>query len=199
MILDSPRIPLTRRTLVDEEQLLDQLDLVRMNLPAAFAEAEEIARHKDEILIQAEKYAQEIIEAAERQVAQILDEMGIVRQAKIEADQIRQQVQEECQAAQEQTIAEIERLQDQAQQEIEEMRRRALAECEAIENGADDYADRVLDNIEQQLGDMLRVIRNGRSELQQESAAAARDRQNRAKPQSSHASQPPKGSGRSKH
>ncbi len=197
MILDSPRIPLTRRTLVDEEQLLDQLDLVRMNLPAAFQEAEEIVRHKDEILEQAEQYAQNMIETAERQVAQILDEMGIVRQAKIEADQIRQQLQQDCQDAQEQTVAEIESLRLQAQQEVEEMRRRALAECEAIENGADDYADRVLNNIEQQLGDMLRVIRNGRQQLETE-ATAIRNQQGSSFPQSGNPSGPSRSPKRSK-
>lgn len=169
MILDSPRIPLTRRTLIDEEQILDQLDLVRLNLPAAYLEAEEIIRRKDEILAQAERYAQEIIASAEQEATHILDEMGLVRQAKIEAEQIRLQVEQDCELAKEQTVAEIERVRRQAQQDIEEMRVRAIEECEEIHHGADEYADRVLRNIEQQLGDMLRVIQNGRQQLQQES------------------------------
>jgi cell division septum initiation protein DivIVA len=168
-ILDSPRIPFSRRTLIDEEQILDRLDTIRLNLPTAFAEAEELIRRKEEIVLEAQQYANEIIEAAERQAAGILDEMGIVRQAKAEADRIRQQVQLDCDAAQQQTVEEIEQLRSQAQQELEEMRSRAIAECEAIEVGADDYADRVLRNIEHQLGDMMRVIRNGRVQLQQES------------------------------
>ncbi|MEB3336244.1 MAG: hypothetical protein VKJ46_02200 [Leptolyngbyaceae bacterium] len=170
MLLDSPRIPLSRRTLVDEEQLLDQLDLVRLSLPTAFQEAEEIARHKEEIFHQAEQYAQEIIAAAERRAAQILDELGIIRQAELEARQIRQQVQQECEAVQAKTMAEIERMQRQAQQELQEMRRKTLAECEQVQNGADEYADHALRDIEQQLTDMLRVIRNGRQQLQPESS-----------------------------
>src|SRR5690242_1664172 len=81
LILDSPRIPLSRRTMVDEEQILDQLDLIRLSLPEAFHEAEEIVHQKDAILDQAEQYAQEIIEAAERRAAQIVNESGILRQA----------------------------------------------------------------------------------------------------------------------
>ncbi|MGE5660256.1 MAG: DivIVA domain-containing protein [Actinomycetota bacterium] len=172
IILDSPRIPLTRRTLVDEEQLLEQLDLVRLNLPLAFQEAEIIIRHKDEILQEAELYAQEILDSAEQRASEILNEMGLIQQAKVEADQLRQQVQLDCEAIQQATIAEIEQIRYQAQQELEEMRARAIAECEEIQNGADDYADRVLSNIEQQLGDMLRVIRNGRQQLDQTSATA---------------------------
>jgi hypothetical protein len=41
-------------------------------------------------------------------------------------------------------------------------------ECDDIQNGADDYADAVLTSIEQQLTEMLRVIRNGRQQLQPE-------------------------------
>lgn len=191
MILDSPRIPLTRRTLIDEEQVLDQLDLVRLNLPAAYLEAEEIIRRKEEILAQAERYAQEIIAAAEQEAAQILDEMGLVRQAKIEAEQIRRQVQEDCELVREQTLAELEQIRRAAQQEIEEMRMRALKECEEIQAGADDYAERVLRNIEQQLSDMLRVIQNGRQQLQQESAALrGREINNSTSPTRSQPSQP---------
>jgi hypothetical protein len=41
-----------------------------------------------------------------------------------------------------------------------------MAECEEIQNGADDYADHVLGSIEQQLNEMMRVIRNGRQQVQ---------------------------------
>lgn len=166
IILDSPRIPLSRRTLVDEEELLKQLDLVRLNLPEAFHEAEEIVRQKEELILEAEQYAQEVIEQAERRAAQILNEMGILRQAELEAQQVRQRVQQECEVAKEQTIAEIERMRRQAQHELEELQRRALVECEEIQIGADEYADRVLTDMEMQLSEMLRVIRNGRQQLQ---------------------------------
>lgn len=168
IIVDGWHIPLTRRTVVDEEVLLAQLDLVRENLPTAFEDAEKIVRQREEILLQAEEYAQEIMETAERRADQILDEMGIIQQAELEANQIRKRVQQECEAIQEQTLAEIERMRLQAQQELEQMRQMALAECEDIQNGADDYADAVLTSIEQQLTDMLRVIRNGRQQLQGE-------------------------------
>jgi len=165
MIFDSPHIPFTRRTLVDEEMLLAQLDLVRENLPDAFAVAQKIVRQREAILLQAEEYAQELVEAAEQRADQLLDELGIVQQAELEATQIRQRVQQECEALQQQTLSEIDRLRRQAQQEIEQVRLLALTECEDIQNGADEYADAVLRSIEQQLGDMLRVIRNGRQQL----------------------------------
>jgi cell division septum initiation protein DivIVA len=171
ILLDSPRVPLSRRTLINEEQFLEQLDLVRLNLPSAFQEAAEIVVHKEDILQEAEQYAQEIIAAAEQRAAQILNDMGLVRQAEMEAMQIRQQVQQECDIIQQQTLADIDQTRRRAQQELDEMQRRALAECEEIQAGADDYADRVLRDMEQQLTEMMRVVRNGRQQLHSEPPA----------------------------
>jgi F0F1-type ATP synthase membrane subunit b/b' len=192
MILDSPRIPLSRRTLVDEEQLLDQLDLVRVNLPSAFQEATEIVRQKEDILLEAEQYAQEIIEAAERRASQILDEMNLMRQAELEINQIRQRIQQECEELQEQTIAEIERARHQAQQDLDEMRRRAIAECEDIQAGADTYADGVLEDMERQFTEMLRVIRNGRQRLHTEPLPSQSPRDIDASGTGPRSSQPPR-------
>ncbi|BAZ69168.1 hypothetical protein NIES4106_39390 [Fischerella sp. NIES-4106] len=166
MILASFHIPLTRRTLVDEEKLLDQLDFIRMCLPTAFSEATDMLQHKEEILLQAEEYGQQIVEAAQAKRAQILDDSDILRQAEREAAELRQQVQQECNAMLQDTLEEIDRKRRQCQQELEEMRRTAIAEAEAIEQGADDYADSVLENIEEQLHDMLQIVNKGREQLQ---------------------------------
>ncbi len=171
IIFDSLHIPLTRLTLIDEEQVLAQLNLVRLNLPEAFAEAQEIIRQREEILLQAEDYAQEIIIAAQRKAEEIIDEMGLVQQAQMEARQIRQQVQLECEAIEEDAYTEIEQKNLQAKQELEKWRESVLVECEAMEEDAQEYAESVLVNIEQQLADMTRVIRNGKQQLQREREA----------------------------
>lgn len=45
------------------------------------------------------------------------------------------------------------------------MRQKAIAEFEEIQQGADEYADAVLNNLEQQLKEILRIIYNGRQKL----------------------------------
>jgi F0F1-type ATP synthase membrane subunit b/b' len=175
MILDSPRLPIWGRTMIDEEKIIEQLDLIRLSLPEAFHEADIVAQHKEDIFMQAEQYAQEIIETAERRADQLMNETGIVRQAEMQAQQILQHVQEECDAIREQTITELDRTRRQAQQELEEMQRIAIAECEEIQTGADDYADRTLQDMELQLSEMLRIIRNGRQQVQAEATATRRD------------------------
>jgi vacuolar-type H+-ATPase subunit H len=168
MILECPRLPIVGKTLIDEDKLLDTLDRIRLNLPAVFRKAEAIAHHKEEIFRQAEQYAREIVETAEKRAEEILDELGLVRRAELEVQDIRQRVQEECEALQKQTLSEIAMMRLQAQQEIEQMRQIAIAEREDIQNQADEYADRVLASIEENLQSVTVVVRGGREKLQED-------------------------------
>lgn len=164
-IMTSFRIPLTRRTLVDEEKILELLDYIRLSLPDAFNEAIAIIQQKQEILLDAEEYGQQIVDAAQLKRTQILNENDIIRQAEREAEQMRLKTQQECEGMMRDTLAEIDALRRQCQQELEQMRQTAIAQAEEIEKGADEYADSVLENIEEDLGEMLRIIRNGRQQL----------------------------------
>lgn len=165
MVLSSPHIPLTRRTIVDEEQLLDQIDLIQLHLPEVLQAAQAIVKQKQAILYQASQEAEEIIQLAQAQAAQMVSQTAIIQQAELEATQFLQQVQQECITAQEENMVEIDLMRQQAQQEIEQMRRNAIAQSQEIQNGADEYADAVLNNLEQQLKDILRIIYNGRQQL----------------------------------
>ncbi len=165
IILSGLRIPLTRRTLIDEDKVLEQLDFIRLSLPSVFQETVVILDQKEEILLEAEEYGQQVVEAAQAKRAQILAESDIIRQAEREAEQLRRKVQQECDAMMQETLAEIDRKRRASQQELEEMRQTAIAQAQEIEDGADEYADNVLENIEQDLKEMLRIITNGRQEL----------------------------------
>jgi cell division septum initiation protein DivIVA len=169
IMLTSFRIPLTGRTLVDEEKLLEQLDYIRVSLPSVFQQAAAILEQKDEILLEAEEYGQQLVDAAQAKRAQILAESDIIREAEHQAEQLRRQVQQECEAMMKDTLNEIELKRLACQEELEQMRQIAIAQAQEIEGGADEYADHVLEGIEQDLKDMLRVITNGRQQLRADS------------------------------
>lgn len=171
IVLDSPRLPLVGRTMINEDELLDQLDNVRLNLPPAFQQSVQLLKQRDEILTEAEQYAQEIVATAEKQAAAILNDMTIIRQAEQQAQQLQLQTEQECAALRNQTLDEVEQLQQQARQEWEEMRARAIAECENIQRDADAYAEQVLQRMESQFGEMLNVLSNGRQQLSDRRAA----------------------------
>lgn len=165
ILLDSFHIPLTHWTIVDEGKVLDQLEVVHDSVPVAVQNALQILEQKEAILAQAKDYAEHIIQKAQQDAAHILDETGIIQQAEQQAYQIRRQVQQECEAMQRQTVAEVTQLQQVTNQEIQQFRQQTAAECQEIQEGADRYADSMLTRLEQQLGELLAVVRNGRQQL----------------------------------
>jgi F0F1-type ATP synthase membrane subunit b/b' len=176
IILDGVKLPLTGHKLVNEEQLLNQLTRLEQSIPETVQSAEKILLRQEDMLTRANDYAQELIKAAEQRAAQIADEMRIVQQAEMEAQELRQRTQQEAnalrqQAQQEsevlrkQAVEETQQIRRQLQQELDEMRRATRAECQQIQVDADKYADRVLSEMERQFQQMLQVLNNGRQHL----------------------------------
>ncbi len=170
VIYESFHIPVSRWTIIDEDKVLEQLEFIGTKIPEAITKALQVLQQKQEILANAEAYAQRIIQEAQQEAAEILDESGIIQQAQHEANQIRQQVQSECEAIQAQTMADIEQQRQMANTEMEQLYQNSLAEAQQIQEGADEYADAVLTRLEQELGEMLGVVRNGRQQLYNHSA-----------------------------
>jgi cell division septum initiation protein DivIVA len=179
MILDNTRIPFLNRTLVDEDRLINQLDLIRMNIPDSLEQALDVLKQKHQIIADAQNYAQRIIENAQRQAEHILDESKIIQQAEKQASQLRLKVQQECDTMQRtvkqecdtrqrKTLHEVEQVRRKVQQEVMKMREEAIKEAEDIQNEADDYADAILLRLEKQLTEMLKVVNNGRQQLNPE-------------------------------
>lgn len=165
LILSGVRIPFIGKTLLTEEILLNQLDLIRINLPDCVEQATQILQQRQKILTDAQNYAQKIVENAQRKANQLLDESRIVQQAESQAYQIRRQVQQDCENLQRKTIAEVEQIRQKIQQEAIALRQQAISEAEEIQNEADIYADQVLSKLERDLGEMLRIISNGRQQV----------------------------------
>jgi cell division septum initiation protein DivIVA len=161
-ILNSPRVPLTGKTLVDEEVLLEQLDAMRLSLPEVVTTAREILEYKRQIVREAQQQAQQILDDASHHAELIGHELGIVERAEQEAGQIRQIAIAECDRLRQQTIAELQQLHACQSRELSQMRQEVVAECHQIQAGADEYADRVLHNMEYQLKDLLQSIQRGR-------------------------------------
>jgi cell division septum initiation protein DivIVA len=159
-ILDSPRVPLTGKTMVNEEELLEQLDLIRLKLPEVIVAAQEILQYKQQIVAEAQKQVQHTLIEANRRADRITNELGIIELSKHEANQIRQAAMAECEQFRQQTIA-----------ELAQMRQEAVAECQQIQAGADEYADRVLHDMQSQFTDILQTVQRGRKRLERDAVA----------------------------
>ena len=154
LLAEGVKIPLTELIILDREQLLDKLDLVKTKLPIVFAHAQDILNNKREIIQEAESYARNLVESAEDRAAQILSKSALVQEAELEASKIMFRVHKEC-----------EQIKQKNQAEMEQLREITLAECQEIQAGSNNYADAVLSNLEQELSNILAVIRNGRQQL----------------------------------
>ncbi len=165
LLLNSPRLPLTGKTMVGEDALLEQMDFIRSNLPQALQTAQDILHQRDRILRGAEQQAQQHIATAHQQAFQIANELGIVDRARAEAHQIKQIAQSECEQLHQQTLFDLDQCRAQYTQDIEQLRQQSLMECQQIQQNADAYADQVLQNLEEQLRELHAKIRRGRQHL----------------------------------
>jgi vacuolar-type H+-ATPase subunit H len=164
MVLESgPRV--MGHTVVDEEKLCQQIDRVRLSVPESIAEAEEILMYKQQLIDEAQQYADNLVKSAELRAGQLLEESVIIRQAEQEAGQVRRQLQEECEQMRSQTINEVNQMRRQAQKDLDILHQRVTGEVQDMQRGADEYSDRVLGNLESQLIDMIKIVQNGRKEL----------------------------------
>jgi vacuolar-type H+-ATPase subunit H len=175
-ILQSPRVPLTGKTMVNEEELLEQLDSIRLNLPEIVVTAQEIVNYREHLIRSAQQQAQQIIAEANQRAYQVANELGIIDRAEQEARQIEEIAIAECEQLRQQTILEAQRVRDLNSQEMERLRDRVTSECQQIQAGADEYADRVLHEMEDRLTDILHVIQRGRNRLNPESTGPNPDR-----------------------
>jgi vacuolar-type H+-ATPase subunit H len=170
-ILNSPRVPLTGKTMVDEEVLLEQLDAIRLSLPEVVITARDILEYKHQIVREAQQQAQLVLDEASQCAERIGNELGIVERAEQEARQIRQMALAECEQLRQQALDELQQLHDCQARELGQMRQAAVAECHQVQAGADEYADRVLHNMEYQLKDLLQSIQRGRQCLHRDADA----------------------------
>ena len=177
-ILNSPRVPLTGKTMVNETEILAQLDAIRANLPEIVTTAQKIFRYKDLLIRETQQQVQQILAEANQRAYQVANELGIIDRSEREAIEIRQIAIAECEQLRHQNAIEIERVRNHNIQEIERMRQQVMRECAEVQDGADEYADQILHNMEHQLTDILQAIQHGRERLNPAKSSVQPQREN---------------------
>ena len=88
LIKDSSKVPMTSRVLVDEQEMLDVIDQIRVSIPDEIKEATRLTRQRDQVLEDARAEADRLIREADSQIAERLAEHHLVRAAETRAAQI---------------------------------------------------------------------------------------------------------------
>lgn len=87
-IENSPKIPMTRRVLVDEDRLLDYLDRIRSTIPEEMRQARWVIQEREKVLAESRKEAGRLLEDAQKQLEKRAEESEVVRQARAMAEEI---------------------------------------------------------------------------------------------------------------
>jgi vacuolar-type H+-ATPase subunit H len=82
------RVPLTSRTLVDEQEILDIVDQIRVSVPEEIKAARRLTDERDQVLADARAEADRILRDADAQAAERLGEHHLVRSAEMRAADI---------------------------------------------------------------------------------------------------------------
>lgn len=96
LICSGVKVPLTSKAIVDHEQCLDTLQVIRANWPWQMSEAKRVLSAEGEVLERAEIEAEEIRQRAERQAALILDQSQLVKMAEVRAQEVLEAAEQEA-------------------------------------------------------------------------------------------------------
>ncbi|MBI4338401.1 MAG: hypothetical protein HY680_00440 [Chloroflexi bacterium] len=130
---------MSKRALVDPDQLLKLVEQLRAAVPGDFSRAQEVLRKRDDLLSQGLDEARRIRASAETELRSRLGETNLVREAQKQAEQIAAEAQGKAKR-----VLEI--------AEAEASKRRAAA---------DQYSQEVLYQLEQDVAGVLTTIRHG--------------------------------------
>lgn len=101
LLLDSPKLPLVNRVLVNEDALFELLDTLRQQLPAELEQAKQIVAHKSAIMAEAQRRAEQVVAGAEKKARQMVQDSDVMRLAQDEANELRRKTHDDILTQQE--------------------------------------------------------------------------------------------------
>ena len=142
-------------SIVKKDAVTNILDKLYAALPDVIKEARALLRRKDELQYEAQQRAEKVISDAQAEANRLLSESDLLRAVQREAEKIKEQV-----------ITDCEDIKRKALDEAESVRNQAIDEATRIKDGATVYAEQVLASIEQNLGQLQEVVKNGQLQME---------------------------------
>jgi cell division septum initiation protein DivIVA len=82
------RLPMTSRTLVDEQEILDIVDQIRVSIPDELTAARRLTQDRDQIMADAQAEVERVLRDADAQAANRVADHSLVRTAELRAADI---------------------------------------------------------------------------------------------------------------
>lgn len=137
-------------TVVKTKEIGSLMEKIYASIPTEIQEARAFLRRRDELQMEARQKAEKIIADAQAEAEKRLSEADFIKALEREGNRIRTQVQQEC-----------EEIKRQAFDEAEVIRNQATDDAMKTREGAEIYAEQVLTQLEQNLGQLQQVVKNG--------------------------------------
>jgi hypothetical protein len=142
---------------INTDDIQDILSKIKAILPEEIKTAEMILKRRDDIYLEAQSRAERIVNEAQNTAANILSESELIRAVREKASKIQEQVKESC-----------EEMKNKATEEAEAIRKSAIQEATQIREGAQSYAEEVLGNLDRNIEQIHRIVKNGKNYLVQQ-------------------------------
>ena len=81
LIENSKKVPLSDKSMIDKEEILEVLKEIRLKLPDELKQAKWVKEERQRILDEAQKEANDIVKEAENRIISMIDEHEITRKA----------------------------------------------------------------------------------------------------------------------
>ena len=114
-------LPLTSRTLVDEQEILDILDQIRVSIPDEIKAARRVTQEREQLLADARAEADRLLRAADARVADRLADHHVVRAAESRAADIAERAHEEAERMRRETDAYAQRVLEKLREQISQV------------------------------------------------------------------------------
>lgn len=176
LVLDSTKIPIVNKLIIDEDKLFSLLDALSKTLPLEMDESKEIVKNKDTLLAEAKARALELLQTSEARAREMLQtsefkSKEMLTYAETKSKELKEssekESREKLEYAESQSaliLSEDETLK-RVQQEVENLRRESLESYNKTKDDSDNYAEYILDTLETKLSRTLSLIRSGREKI----------------------------------
>lgn len=165
LVLNSPKIPVLNKLIIDEDKLFSLLDELNKNLPAEMSESKVIVQNKDRIMAEAEQKSGEMVTSAEKKANEFLSTSeSKSKELMANAEAKAKEVVSIAETKAKLLVSESEVIKK-ALVEVNNLKFEATKEIDNKNNEVYGYAENVLEKLEKQLSDAISVVKNGRASL----------------------------------
>ena len=147
-------IPLTSFVMIDKEELINEIDRLRDSLPSELEEAAGILKRREEIFRDGHNAAEKVLTDAKREALRLIEDNEITKNATINASKMEVEAKEAAS-----------NLYAKVKAQCISLKRKVLTEAIRIREGADLYAEKVLNRLAADMNEAKAISDVGQAQL----------------------------------